>query len=242
MAKRKSEFETPARKKAKSLKKGKALPQKSMMPTTLARAVKPFPAVFKTTLVYKTRGVVAQLGSPFSTFNMDWACNSLYDFDRTTAAFFENKQPAFYDKLMGADGPYAKYKVNSWKTYVEVINNSEYYPVTVFLKAAQTTPYNEDSLPEITDFPGSKRLILSRSGGSKSYGKLSCTGSTKDVNVSKDEDLTALYNADPALVIYGGLFFHNPHSLSGDPPSIDVTLTVTHYFDCELFEIDNSES
>lgn len=202
--------------------------------TTLAKdlRIQPFPAVKKTIMVYYNE--LTAIGSAtFQTLSV--ASNSLFDFDK--CGLFGNKQPLYYDQLLGAAGPYRRYKVTSWRTTFTIVNCSTAVPLTVWSIPPVTAINEDDIAAEADNMPGVKRLYLTPISGSKSSGTLSVVGNIWDAAstyADSDNNLQGLYSADPATIIYGGI---NIKSADGTTaPSAYVA--VKHEFDVELSEYD----
>lgn len=192
----------------------------------------PFPQVKKTVMVYENE-LSAGSASNIATYNV--ACNSMFDFDKH--GIFGNKQPLYYDQVLGAAGPYRRYKVTSWRTTYTIINNSATVPVTVWAIPPTTSTSEIDSAVEADNWPGVKRLYLGPLSGSINQGTISVVGNIWDaasLYADSDNNLQGVYNADPATIIYGGLVVHGSDGTTA--PS--VYIAVKHEFDVELSELD----
>jgi len=202
--------------------------------TTLGRDLKgkPFPSVMKTVMVYENE-LSAGSASNLATYNV--ACNSLYDFDKH--GIFGNKQPLYYDNLLGAAGPYRRYKVTSWRTTYTILNNSANVPITVWAIPPTTAAAEIDSAVEADNWPGVKRLYLGPLSSSKNEGTISVVGNIWDAAstyADSDNNMQGFHSADPTTIIYGGLVVHGSDGTTA--PS--VYIAVKHEFDVELSEID----
>lgn len=241
MAKRKAQSTLDFRvvKKARSSRKKNTTNKRSYvrkrMMTTLAKDLKiqPFPAVKKTVMVYENE-LSAGAAAVFNVYSI--ACNSLYDFDKSGTTF-GNKQPLYYDQLLGAAGPYRRYKVTSWRTKFTVINTSATTPVTVWTVPPITAINEDDIAAEADNMPGVKRLYLGPLNSSKNEGTLSVVGNIWDaasLYADSDNNLQGVYNADPATIIYGGICVRASDGVTAPT----VWIAIKHEFDVELSEYD----
>lgn len=240
MAKRKAQttIDFKVVKRAKTTKKKsktKASFTRKRMPTTLSRdlAIQPFPKVMKTVMVYENE-LTAGGASVFATYSI--ACNSMFDFDKSGTTF-GNKQPLYYDQVLGAAGPYRRYKVTSWRTRFTVINASASTPITVWTIPPITAINEDDIAAEADNMPGVKRLYLGPLSSAKNQGTLSVVGNIWDcasLYADSDNNMQGAYNSDPTTIIYGGL---NIRAADGTTAPT-VWIAVKHEFDVELSEFD----
>lgn len=168
--------------------------------TTLARAPGPFTGKKFVTFLYEN--ALTQMGGASNVVTSIIKCNDAFDFD--SSGDYGNKQPLFYDVLMSASGPYKTYKVLSWKTTYTFINNNANTPVDIFVSPPVAATAEIDSLAEMDNFPGVKRLYLTTQGGSKNMGTVVVTGNLSDVydHSKNDANFTGSYNGSPTSVVY----------------------------------------
>jgi len=205
--------------------------------TTLAKdlRIQPFPAVKKTVMVYENALGSSGAAAVFSYYPV--ACNSMFDFDKTGSSIFGNKQPLYYDQLLGAAGPYRRYKVTSWRTHWTVVNCSATTPVTVWTIPPITAINEMDIAAEADNMPGVKRLYLGPLNSSKNQGTIDVVGNIWDAAstyADSDNNLQGLYSADPSTIIYGGLCIQAADGVTAPT----VYFAVKHEFDVELSEYD----
>jgi len=177
--------------------------------TTMARTVGPFSNKKFVTFLYENE--LTSSGATGALTTLSTACNSLYDYDKTTGAIFGNKQPLYYDNLLSSSGPYKIYKVISWKTTYTIVNVSGVVPVTVWAIPPVNAANEVDSAAEADNMPGVKRIYLTNQYGNKSSGTITVTGHYKDVYPASETtggQLGGVYNTDPQDIIYGGLIIH----------------------------------
>lgn len=161
--------------------------------------------------------------------------SDLYDFDNTAGGYYGNKQPLYYDILLSSTGPYKQYKVWSWVITYTVVNNAA-GPVTVYAFPTLSGTGEMDQAVEFDNFPGVKKLFLTKSGGGKDIGNITVRGTLMDV-YSYDRHSTALagtYNSSPSVPVYGGIGLY-----SGDGSTqISVSVAVKAVLHTELSNID----
>lgn len=133
--------------------------------------------------------------SYYNNFNM--YPTSLFDYDVSNVV--GNKQPLYFDTLFTSTGPYAFYRVTSWKTTVTVVNLSA-VPVVVFFGQASITGGTAelDTPTEMQNFPGVKKEFLTEKGGEKCIAKITLYGSLRRLARNwQDSDFVGAYNASP---------------------------------------------
>jgi len=136
----------------------------------------------------------------------------MFDFDRTTG-YLGNKQPLFYDNLLGANGPYKYYKVLSWVTEFTIINSGT-APITVWLSNAANAS-EIDSVVEVDNLPGVVKKFISAPSGPTSVCTISNKGNIKDEYYSQvaDAALTGTYGTGPSTVVHGSLVLYSSSTL-----------------------------
>lgn len=169
--------------------------------TTLSRAGGPFSGRKYVTFLYEN--ALAQIAGAANVVTAIMKPNVAFDFD--SSGDFGNKQPLFYDTLLTASGPYRTYKVISWKTTYTFINNTATTPVDIFVSPPVADTSEIDSLTEMDNFPGVKRLKLTASTGSKATGTITVYGHIGDVFPSSalsDVNFVAPWNGSPTSICY----------------------------------------
>lgn len=200
--------------------------------TTLARSIGPFATKKFVTLEY----INTPLAVGSSNFlSIPIASNSAYDVDKSTPAYFGNKQPLYYDALLSATGPYRAYKVISWKTTYTFINTAT-GPMRMWALPSIVNWSELDSVTECENFPGVKSGNATGSSGSSSVVTLTVTGHVSDVfpNYDGDASLVAAYNADPSSLVYGGVCLYG---LDGTT-ALNGFLGIKHEMYVELSNVD----
>lgn len=187
-------------------KTGKVAPSR----TTLSLYASPFPRVKYVSFDYSNG-----LGLRTPVSNTDviaFACNDMFDFDRTTG-YLANKQPLFFDNLLGANGPYKYYKVLSWVTEFTIINSGT-APITVWLSNAANAS-EIDSVVEVDNLPGVVKKFISAPSGPTSVCTISNKGNIKDEYYSQvaDAALTGTYGTGPSTVVHGSLVLYSSSTL-----------------------------
>jgi len=199
--------------------------------TTLARAPGPFLGRKYVDFIYENG--LTKLGGATTFVPVQIVCNSAYDVDN--GGYLGNKQPLYYDKLLTAAGPYLQYKVVSWKTTWTIVN-TQAVPVNVFVHGAHAlTDFN--TVVEAENFPGTKRLYLTESGGSKNTGSVTVTGNISDFNgmVDKGREWIGVYNTAPGISIGGTCLIA---SADGTATVANVYVSIKHEMYTELSVID----
>lgn len=199
--------------------------------TTLARAPGPFLGKKFVDFIYENG--LTKLGGATTFIPVQIVCNSAYDVD--SAGYLGNKQPLFYDKLLTAAGPYLQYKVVSWKTTWTIVN-TQAVPLNVFVHGAHALS-DFNTVVEAENFPGTKRLYLTESGGSKSSGSITVTGNISDFNgmVDKGREWIGVYNTAPGIAIGGTCLVA---SADGATTVANVYVSIKHEMYTELSVID----
>ena len=191
-----------------------------------------FPDVLNTTLRYNSNMVAIDVAasSIYYSFNL----NGMFDFDVDN--ILGNKQPLYFDELVTADGPYKNYKVKSWKTIIEVINDST-DPLLVYWSQADSTS-DADSLIEVQNRPNVRELILTQRDGDKNSGKIVAPGKVTDIqgSIRNPADLTGAFSSNPTVPCIGTIFFYNPGGVVSTP--VNCWLKITHDFIVELARTD----
>jgi len=142
--------------------------------TTLSRAGGPFSGKKFVTFLYEN--ALSKVSGGTNVVTVQVKPNDMYDYDNTGEA--GNKQPLYYDALLSASGPYKQYKTISWKTTWYFMNQTA-CPVDIFISPPLNAANECDTVAEADNFPGVKRLRLTAATGSKNYGQITTTGSSK---------------------------------------------------------------
>lgn len=203
--------------------------------TTLASYGGPFSGKKSLTFLYQTglREVTAVAGA---TSYARIVCNGMFDVDYDN--LLDNKQPLYFDTLLSSTGPYQQYKVISWKTTWNLINETD-KAVTVWVVPAGVGAGDLDTPTEVANYPGVKRIFLAAKGG---MDRSSCTvtGHFKDMypSMTQDNGLIGVYNSNPGNAIYGGIVVQN-----SDLTNIPVLkVAVKHEAYTELQNVDAIQS
>lgn len=200
--------------------------------TTLARSAGPFTGKKLVTFLYENALRTAANATPLIV--MSTKCNSAYDYDN--GGYFGNKQPLYYDSLLTAAGPYRQYKVKSWKTTYTIINTTD-NPITVWAIPPTSAAAEVDTVVEVDNWPGVKRLYLTAKAGSQSKGTITVTGNIADVypDLQQDAGMVGGYGGDPASLVYGGLVVE---TADGSTSAV-VDVAVKHEMFTELQMLDS---
>jgi len=178
--------------------------------TTLSTYATPFPRVRYVSFDYQN-GLNLQI--PVSnTQIVSFAPNDIFDFDRTTG-FLGNKQPLYYDALLGVNGPYRFFKVLSWVTTFTIINRGA-APITLWLTNAPFAS-DIDTVAEVDNLPGVVKKFVDVPGG-QAMVTIKMSGNIKDEYASQDSDaaLTGTYGSSPTASIQGSLVLFSSSSLN----------------------------
>lgn len=191
-----------------------------------------FPDVMTTTLRYNSTmaAVDVAAASTYYSFNL----NGMYDFDIDN--LLGNKQPLYFDELVTVDGPYKNFRVKSWKSKIEIINDSV-DPLLVYW--AQGSAITEiDTLIEVQNRPNVRELILTQRDGDKNHGTIVAPGKVGDIygSMRNPGDLTGSSASNPTVPVIGTLFLYNPGGLVSTP--VNCWVKITHDFIVELCNAD----
>ena len=211
--------------KRKRSKKGKGTPE-------MYTKAQVFPDVMNTTLRYNSNMVAVDVAAASTYYS--FALNGMFDFDFDNV--LGNKQPLYFDELVTNDGPYKNYKVGSWKTKIEIINDST-DPLLVYW--AQGSAVTEmDTLVEVQNRPNVRELILTQRDGDKNHGTIIAPGSVKEVygSIRNPGDLTGATASNPTVTVWGTLFFYNPGGIVATP--VNAWVKITHDFHTEMSTAD----
>lgn len=200
------------------------------IPTTLALAKGPFPPQKSVTLTYTS----VTNRAPALTGDLIQVCpNDIFDFDYTN--IIGNKQPLFYDNLLGTNGPYKAWKVKSWELEWKVMNKST-DGLYVFALPTTAAATELDTFSEALDFPGVQVDILGANSSGSNKGIYTITGNASDA-FGKHEDESATsgaWNASPASRLFAGLVFQSPNGVT----TVDYVVVITAKFKVDLFTVD----
>lgn len=202
--------------------------------TTLSRAAGPFQGKKYMTFLYENALTRVAPGATLQSLSV--MLNSLFDFDKTSLAYFGNKQPLYYDTMLTASGPYKSYQVISWKTTFTIVNNNA-VPIQVWVYPPIAATSEIDSIAEADNFPGVKKLYLTAATGSKNIGTVTVTGHQKDlfpVDTLTGNSTTASYAGDPGTAIYGGCLV----ATADGSTNVDFYIAVCHEAYAELQNVD----
>lgn len=222
-----SQSEAPA-KRPKVAKKGKKV---KGTPEMYAPA-QVFPDVMETTLRYNSNMVAVDPAASSTYYS--FALNGMFDFDFDNVV--GNKQPLYFDELVTNDGPYKNYKVGSWKTKIEIINDSVDPLLCYWAQGSAVTEM--DTLIEVQNRPNVRELILTQRDGDKNHGSIIAPGSVTEVygNIRNPGDLTGAAASNPSVVVWGTLFLYNPGAIAATP--VNCWIKITHDFVSEFSNAD----
>lgn len=191
-----------------------------------------FPDVMTTTLRYNSNMVAIDpsAASTYYTFML----NGPFDFDADN--IIGNKQPLYYDELLTADGPYRTYTVKSWKTKVQIINDSQ-DPLLCYWAQSSTTT-DADTLIEVQNLPNVQELILTQRDGDNNSGTITSYGNMEKIFGTRlDQSAkSGNFGANPTSLARGVLFLYNPGGLVTTP--VNAWIKITHDFVMELSTAD----
>lgn len=151
--------------------------------------------------MYTNTGLYAESAAGTGFQNV-WALNGCYDPDVTNPGH----QPMYYDQLLSATGPYARYLVQSVSVLVEVTNTSA-YPV-VFGCYAQPGTVDFPSVIGLQEKPMGRRAMLSQSpapGCRRTFVMnmpISAVMGVPPQRIRDDDTYSGVYNANPSQVAY----------------------------------------
>jgi len=160
----------------------------------------PFPLTRNVKFLYKNTSATLTPGTVYGSQRFRLNCIVDFDYDNN----FGNKQPLFFDNLLGVAGPYRSFRVNAWKVRFKVVNISS-IPVTVYWHNGSLNSVTDaDIQGEMQNMPRVKSLQLTGSTGSKSIGTISAYGTVKGVIGRKPDDVfEGAYNSSPNNLING---------------------------------------
>lgn len=200
----------------------------------------PFPKVLHTQLVYQgnmVQDIATGVGNSFSY--TQWRPNDLFDLDYTNN--FGNKQPLFFDQLLGATGPYKRYLVNAWKTTLTVFNLSD-KGLEVFVDTNTMNSFlDTDTLSEIANRRGVIKRVITGQANAKPMTTISWYRKLKSI----------VPDSRSAVGEWGGYFNSSPNNYISNTlacQSIDgisthtVRVKINHVFYVTLFETDAIQS
>lgn len=200
-------------------------------PMRMARQMSsiPFPKVKNCTLVYKHPSTTINSGVISGTILQRFKLNSIFDFDYD--GNLGNKQPLYYDQLFGPDGPYRYYKVNAWKTTINIINLSSNALNVYYDQGSIGSIAEADTPAEAQNRPGVQYRLLTGAANARPIANFKSFKKTKSFaprGVSSGLEYGASYNTDPANTIYGTILVGNLSPV--DLASFSVAIQVVHTF------------
>lgn len=199
----------------------------------------PFPDIMSTTLVYQGEfGDVVSSGAAAVSYTQ-WRPNDLYDFDVT--GNFVNKQPLFYDQLLGGTGPYKRYCVYAWKTTLTIFNTSD-IPLEVFVDVNTINSLSDaDTVTEIANRKGVIKRIITAQANAKPYTTISWYKTLKslvpDARASINE-WGGYHTGSPNNYVANTLLCRSINLVAGHT----YRCKVNHIFYVKLFELDATVS
>lgn len=200
----------------------------------------PFPKIMSTTLLYKSPSTNTITSSGLTFLNwVNFRVNSLFDFDFNDV--FSNKQPLFFDQLCSDTGPYRNYRVNAWKTTLEVINLTD-AALHVYYDPMASTQDQADTIAEVRNRRGVITKMLTAQNNAKPTCVFSKYNSVKQFAPNKttsDTNYQAAYNNNPASTIFSTLAWER---VDQTVTSFTIAVKVSHVFYCSLYNADSISS
>lgn len=199
----------------------------------------PFPRIMNTTLVYKHPSTNITSGGILSYNYCQFALNSMFDFDQTNIA--GNKQPLFYDQLLGVDGPYKNYRVNAWKTTIRFINLTD-KAMFVYYSPCDSLIFDADTVTEMQNRRGVQQFMLSAQNNAKPMCTITKYQSLKNffpTSINQSENFGASYTSGPSTVAYSTLGWQ---PIDGSVTAHTVAIQVQQIFYCTLYNADSTGS
>lgn len=199
----------------------------------------PFPRVMNTSLVYKCPSTTITSTGVNSYNYCQFALNSMYDFDQTNIA--GNKQPLFYDQLLGVDGPYKWYKVNAWKTTIRFINLSD-KAMFVYYSPCDSTLLEADTANEMQNRRGVQSFTVTAQANAKPMVTIKKYQTLRNFfpsSINQSENFSAAYTSGPSTVAYSTLGWQ---TVDGSTTAYSVAIQVQHIFYCTLYNADSTQS
>lgn len=180
-----------ARSGAKRKHRADGARKKRQPTTTLMKLSKelPFPAVKEYCFLYESPLVQGSNSGLTASVNMLVAPNDLYDFDRTAAGFFRNKQPLYFDQLVSSTGPYRCFFVHHWDIYWTVMNGESNHPLNVIHAGPTVQSSDIDTFTEVMSWPGAQMRSIEPMGGNSKV-VIHSKGSARDAAGVADRDKT----------------------------------------------------
>jgi len=167
----------------------------------------PFPVTKNYTFQYDSN--LVSVAPATSTIQLLVNANSVYDPDANISAYFGNKQPLNYSKLLSATGPYKVSKVNSWDMEYTIVNKST-SSIGVWVISAAFLAADWDSTSEASNFPGAQHYVIAGTGSSENIKTVKSNGCLDDVvGYKQDINLSAAYNALPSTQLVCGLLIYS---------------------------------
>lgn len=157
-------------------------------------------------LVYKENASLSTSASAPYDLLQQWALNDMFDFDYSNAT--GNKQPLYFNQVLGANGPYYRFSVIGWKTIIEITNAGSSNLEIGYGESLDTTSI--DTVAELEDWPGAVTRQITPATGGKPFTRIVKTNTLVNAIGRKTTDLTwsGLYNSSPASNVYGNLVVH----------------------------------
>lgn len=157
-------------------------------------------------LVYKENAsLTTSASAPYDSISQ-FALNGMFDFDVSNN--FGDKQPLYFDQLLGGNGPYFRFSVMGWKTVIEITNAGA---ANLEIGYAESIDSNTaDSVGEIEDWPGGITRQITPSTGGKPFTRIVKRNTLTNAigRRTTDEAWSGLYNQNPGSLVYGNLVVH----------------------------------
>lgn len=176
----------------------------------------PFPPVKEFCFLYESPLVNATQSVSGET-NFLVGVNDLFDFDRSVAGYFRNKQPLYFDQLLTSSGPYKRYFVHHWDIYWTVINGETSTPLNVIHAGPTLTSTDIDTFTEVMSMPGTQMRTLGQVGGDNAKVVIHSKGNVHDAAgvPSRDKNYEGDWVSSPTNGIYESLTVNFPGYSSG---------------------------
>lgn len=194
-----------------------------------------FPLTKSCKLIYKNPSTTITSNGIVNYRACIFKLNSCYDLDYNNE--FGNKQPLYFDYLCTANGPYANFQVNAWKTTIKFINLSD-KALNVYYDHGQNKGIFESDTPtEIQNRQGVSHRMVTAQGNAKPMCIFTSYRTIKPFypKYDRDSNLAGSFSADPFNLVYGTLL---AQTIDGSTTAFSYAIEVTHVFYTQLYNRD----
>jgi hypothetical protein len=177
----------------------------------------PFPKEWRSTITWTPPLSFISPGTASGSFVV--TLNDLWDPDVSNV--LGNGQALYTDQLLSATGPYQKFRVNGWKSSIELINASPStaggspMPLDIYIMQGASDSNDVDTFSELQSSPGVETSVLGPNPTALSQRTWYFNGKITDYVpeiTAEDQNYTGTYSSSPASKIYMGVGYKN-----GDP-------------------------